>query len=179
MKKHLIVGLSLLSCTTLYANSDIPSLTVSSDLLFRDTTIVSPTARITAEEAKAINVTTTEDIISHEPNLIIRKRYIGDSNGTIGIRGSNMFQTTRTMVQADGLPLHYFLQTSYSGAPRWSLVGPDEVESMDVIYGPFSAEYGGNSMGGVVNIKTRDPKEQRVVLQGTLFNQDYDEKQTS
>ncbi|PCI20126.1 MAG: TonB-dependent receptor [Piscirickettsiaceae bacterium] len=177
-KNKLLIAIIAAASSIGVQAADIPSITVSSDVLFRDTTVVSPTARITAEEAKAINATTTEDIISHEPNLIIRKRFIGDANGTIGIRGSNMFQTTRTSVYADGLPLHYFLQTSFSGAPRWSLVGPDEVEEVEVIYGPFSAEYGGGSMGGVVNIKTRDPKERRVVLQGSLFSQDYDNRQT-
>ncbi len=177
--KPLIVTLSILHGTAALSDETIPTLTVSSDLLFRDTSIVSPTSKITAEQARGINVTTTEDIVSHEPNLIIRKRYIGDSNGTIGIRGSNMFQTTRTMVTADGLPLHYFLQTSYSGSPRWSLVGSDEVESAEVIYGPYSAEYGGNSMGGVVKLKTRDPQKRRIVLQGTLFSQDYDTLDTN
>lgn len=177
--RHLLLTLSLLHGSAAISEEGVRTLTVSSDLLFRDTSIVSPTSKITAEQAKGINVTTTEDIISHEPSLIIRKRYIGDSNGTIGIRGSNMFQTTRTMITADGLPLHYFLQTSYSGSPRWSLIGSDEVESAEIIYGPFSAEYGGNSMGGVVKLKTRDPKKRRIVLQGTLFSQDYDELGTN
>lgn len=179
INKYVLLTLGLLHGTSANSQEVIPTLTVSSDLLFRDTTTVSPTSKISAEEAEGINVTTTEDIVSHEPNLVIRKRYIGDSNGTIGIRGSNMFQTTRTMVTADGLPLHYLLQTSYSGSPRWSLVGSDEVESAEVIYGPFSAEYGGNSMGGVVKLKTRDPKKRRIVLQGTLFSQDYDELSTN
>ncbi|MBL4574829.1 MAG: TonB-dependent receptor [Opitutaceae bacterium] len=175
---HLFLGLSLLYGGITIAE-EISTITVSSDALFRDTSIVSPTSKITVEEAMGINMTTTEDIVSHEPNLIIRKRYIGDSNGTIGIRGSNMFQTTRTMVTADGLPLHYLLQTSFSGSPRWSLVAPDELESAEIIYGPFSAEYGGNSMGGVVKLKTRDPKKRRLVLQGSLFSQDYDKLETN
>ena len=167
MKKthHLLLLYSVLTSASSFAQQpvELPTLTISSDTLFSDTSIVSPTSTITAKQARGINVTTTEDIIAHEPSLVIRKRYIGDANGTIGIRGSNMFQTTRTMVTADGLPLHYFLQTSYSGSPRWSLIGSDEVEKAEVIYGPFSAEYGGNSMGGVVKLKTRDPKKRRVV----------------
>jgi len=45
----------------------------------------------------------------------------------------------------DGLAL----QTRWSGAPRWSLVAPNEIELAEVIYGPFSAGYSGNAMGGV------------------------------
>lgn len=130
---------------------------------------------LTAEDNEIINSTTTEDLIKHVPSLVIRKRFIGDSNGTIGIRGSNMFQTSRSMVYADGVPLHYFLQTRWSGAPRWSLVSADEIAQIDVIYGPFSAEYGGNAMGGVINIETSIPTERRVHLEAGFFSHDYSE----
>jgi len=128
---------------------------------------------LTPEDMAAINATTTEDLVKHEPSLIIRKRFIGDSNGTVGIRGSNMFQTTRSMVFSDGVPLHYFLQTRWSGAPRWSLVSADEIAQIEIIYGPFSAEYGGNAMGGVVNIETSIPTERRVHLEAGFFSHDY------
>ncbi len=127
------------------------------------------------EDMVSINATTTEDLISYEPGLVVRKRFIGDSNGTFGVRGSNMFQTSRSMVFADGVPLHYFLQTRWSGAPRWSLVSADEIAQIEVIYGPYSAEYGGNSMGGVVKIETAIPTERSFHIQGTLFSQNYDE----
>jgi iron complex outermembrane receptor protein len=135
---------------------------------------VIPSSMITAEELQAINFTNVEDALANEPNLIVRKRYIGDPNGTLGIRSANMFQTTRSMVFADGLPLHYHLQTQYSGAPRWSVVAPNEVESVEVLYGPFSAEYSGNAMGGVVNITTKVPTERKFTIEGALFAQQYD-----
>ncbi len=130
---------------------------------------------LTVEDTGLINSTTTEDLVKHVPSLVIRKRFIGDSNGTIGIRGSNMFQTSRSMVFADGVPLHYLLQTRWSGAPRWSLVSADEIAQIDVIYGPFSAEYGGNAMGGVINIETSIPTERRVHLEAGFFSHDYSE----
>lgn len=139
------------------------------------TTSSSPSSIMTPEDMASINSTTTEDLVKHEPSLVIRKRFIGDSNGTIGIRGSNMFQTPRSMVFADGVPLHYFLQTRWSGAPRWSLVSADEIAQIEVIYGPFSAEYGGNAMGGVINIETSIPTERRVHLEAGFFSHDYQE----
>ncbi len=72
------------------------------------------------------------------PSLQIRQRYVGDPNGVQGIRGANVLDCAN-MVYADGLPLHNFLQASFNGAPRWSLVGPNEIDSVDVVYGPFSA----------------------------------------
>lgn len=138
------------------------------------TLYIAPTSRVSAAQMESINLTTIEDAVVYEPGLIIRKRFIGDANGVIGMRNANMFQSTRSSVYADGLPLHYHLQTRWNGAPRWSLVAPDEVESVEIIYGPFSAAYSGNSMGGVVNIKTRTPTERKVSVKGAFFNQFYD-----
>ncbi len=138
-----------------------------------DTPYTSPSTSITKDEVEGINAATIDDFIKYEPSMVVRRRYIGDPNGTVGIRGSGMFQTARTMVFADGLPLHYLLQTRWNGAPRWSLVSADETESVEVIYGPFSAEYSGNAMGGVVNINTRLPTEYEFNAEVSVFSQDF------
>lgn len=135
----------------------------------------SSTVLLTEEDLVSINAMTTEDLVKYEPSLIIRQRYIGDPNGTMGMRSANMFQTARSSVYADGVPLHYFLQTAFNGAPRWALVGGNEVGSIEVIYGPFSAEYGGNAMGGVVNMETRIPTEREFHLEGSMFTQNFKE----
>lgn len=139
-----------------------------------DTPYTSPSTTITQEEAEGINASTVEDLIKYEPSMVVRRRFIGDPNGTVGIRGSGMFQTARTMVFADGLPLHYLLQTRWSGAPRWSVVSANETESVEVIYGPFSAEYSGNAMGGVVNINTKLPDKYEFNAEASVFAQDFE-----
>lgn len=146
--------------------------------LFSDASNFSPTSRLEAEELEAINFNTAEDAVAQESNVIVRQRFVGDPNGTLGMRGSNMFQTPRTMVFADGLPLHFHLQTRWNGSPRWSLVAPDEIEATNIIYGPFSAEYSGNAMGGVVNIETGMPEQETAQLETSLFQQSYDQLAT-
>ena len=111
-----------------------------------------PVSVLTQEDFVSINVATTEDVVKYEPSIVIRRRFIGDANGVLGMRGSNMFQTSRSMVFADGVPLHYLLQSRWNGAPRWTMVSASEIAQVKVRYGPFSAEYSGNSMGGVVEI---------------------------
>ncbi|MGK0297347.1 MAG: iron complex outermembrane receptor protein [Gammaproteobacteria bacterium] len=135
----------------------------------------SSTVILTAEDLVSINAMTTEDLVKYEPSLIIRQRYIGDPNGTMGMRTANMFQTARSSVYADGVPLHYFLQTAFNGSPRWALVGGNEVGSIEVISGPFSAEYGGNAMGGVINMETKIPTDRSFHFEGSMFLQDYKE----
>lgn len=122
-----------------------------------------------------INITTTEDLVKYEPSIAIRRRFIGDSNGTLGIRGANMFQTARSMVFADGVPLHYFLESRWKGAPRWTMVSASEIAQVEVVYGPFSAEYSGNAMGGVVLIETANPQEEEFHIDGSFFAQQFDD----
>lgn len=139
----------------------------------RDSHYTSPSTRVTRAQIELQNAQTTEEVLKYMPSLQIRQRYVGDPNGVLGIRGADMFSTARNMVYADGLPLHNFLQASFNGAPRWSLVGPNEIDSVDVVYGPFSAEYSGNSIGGVVNIKTRMPHKQEFYVESSLFIQPF------
>ena len=113
----------------------------------RDSHYTSPSTRVTRTQIERQNAQTTEEVLKYQPSLQIRQRYVGDPNGVLGIRGADMFSTARNMVYADGLPLHNFLQASFNGAPRWSMVGPNEIDAVDIVYGPFSAEYSGNSIG--------------------------------
>jgi len=131
----------------------------------------SPESLLLPEDMAAINAVTTEDLVKYEPSLVIRRRFIGDANGTIGIRSANMFQTSRSMVFADGVPLHYYLQSRWNGAPRWTMVSASEIAQVSVLYGPFSAQYGGNSMGGVINIETAIPQEFEFNADLSLFTQ--------
>ena len=139
----------------------------------RDSHYTSPSTRVTRAQIERQNAQTTEEVLKYQPSLQIRQRYVGDPNGVLGIRGADMFSTARNMVYADGLPLHNFLQASFNGAPRWSMVGPNEIDAVDIVYGPFSAEYSGNSIGGVVNIKTRMPRKQEFYVESSLFIQPY------
>ena len=139
----------------------------------RDSHYTSPSTRVTRAQIELQNAQTTEEVLKYQPSLQIRQRYVGDPNGVLGIRGADMFSTARNMVYADGLPIHNFLQASFNGAPRWSMVGPNEIDAVDIVYGPFSAEYSGNSIGGVVNIRTRMPRKQEFYVETSLFIQPY------
>ncbi len=173
---HRIALLSfLLPFTAVAANQDIQLDTQVTEASSASLINTGPVNLISAEQLESVNIINAEDAVRDQPGVIVRKRYIGDPNATLGMRGSNMFQTARTLVFADGMPLHYLLQTRYSGAPRWSVIAPSEINNIEVIYGPFSAAYSGNAMGGVVNIHSRMADEREVVIEGSAFMQDYDD----
>ncbi len=107
---------------------------------------------------EAINAVNTEDLMKYAPNFFVRKRYSGDSNGVPGFRGTHSTQSARTLVMVDGFVVSNFLGNSFGFSPKWGVVGPGEVQQFDIVYGPYSSRYAGNSMGGIVNITTRDPE---------------------
>jgi iron complex outermembrane receptor protein len=104
----------------------------------------------------------SEDALRYFPSLLVRKRYIGDYNhAMLSSRASGTSNSPRSMVFADGIPLSNLLGSGVSTlsyAPRWNMVSPEEIERVDVMYGPFSAAYPGNSVGAVVDYVTRMPK---------------------
>ncbi|MBB6124415.1 TonB-dependent receptor [Sphingobium subterraneum] len=125
------------------------------------------------EQFKAVNAFNTEDLMKYAPDFFVRKRYSGDSNGVPGFRGTHSTQSARTLVMVDGFVVSNFLGNSFSFAPKWGVVGPGEVRQFDIVYGPYSSRYAGNSMGGIVNISTRDPEETEAFVTVQGFVQPY------
>lgn len=119
-------------------------------------TVESVTAKQIEESA---NTVTTSGALQYLPSVHVRERYIGDRNGILVMRANSSIASAQTIVYADNLLLSNFLNNSFSTPPRWGMVSPDEIERIDMMYGPFSALYPGNSMGGVLNITTSMPEK--------------------
>ncbi|NVH73106.1 TonB-dependent receptor [Paraburkholderia sp. JPY432] len=128
---------------------------------------------ITRDQFANWNVVNTEDVLKYLPNLAVRKRFIGDLNSIIAVRGTSNTQSARGLVYADGLLLSNLLGNSYSFPPHWSMVSPDEIQQVDVIYGPFSALYPGNSLGATVLISTRMPNQFEATADVKAFTQHF------
>jgi len=133
----------------------------------------SPTATKTAEDLRAQNVFNPEDALKYAPNTTIRKRYIGDRNALIGGRSFSTLQAARGLVFVDGYLLSNFL--GRFDAPRWNMIAPEEIDRVDVLYGPFSAIYPGNSIGTTVAVRTRRPEGLETSVRTTAFTEQFDE----
>ena len=125
------------------------------------------------EQFKAVNAFNVEDLIKYAPNFFVRKRFAGDSNGVPGFRGTHSTQSARTLVMVDGFVVSNFLGNSFGFAPKWGVVGPGEVKQFDIVYGPYSSRYVGNSIGGIINITTRDPEKTEGFATVQGFAQPY------
>jgi iron complex outermembrane recepter protein len=116
---------------------------------------------VTREQIEqTINATDSEDALKYLPSLLVRKRYIGDYNhAVLSSRASGTGNSARSAVYADGILLSNYLGNGATYAPRWGMVSPEQIERVDVMYGPFSAAYPGNSVGAVVDYVTRMPSQ--------------------
>ncbi|MGN6374843.1 MAG: TonB-dependent receptor [Sphingomonas sp.] len=127
------------------------------------------------QQFAGVNAFNTEDLIKYAPDFFVRTRYIGDDNAVPGFRGTHSTQSARSLVMVDGFVISNFLGNSFSYPPAWGIVGPDEVKQFDIVYGPYSARYPGNSMGGIVNITTRPPDHTGAFVNLQNFQQSYDQ----
>lgn len=81
------------------------------------------------------------------PGPRLRQRYIGDTNAIISGRNAGTLQSARSLVHADGLLLSNFMTNGWNGGPRWGMVAPQSIASVEVLYGPYSALYPGDKQG--------------------------------
>ena len=108
---------------------------------------------------ETVNAATPAQTLKYLPSIQVRERFIGDRNGIIATRTIGAISSAQSMLFADGVLLSNLLGNSYSYPPRWGVVSPEEIESISMMYGPFSSLYAGNSFGGVISIQTRMPEK--------------------
>ncbi|TFW21429.1 TonB-dependent receptor [Duganella callida] len=127
-----------------------------------------------AQIEQSINAADAEDALKYFPSLNVRKRYIGDyDHAVLASRASGTGNSARSLVYADGILLSNLLGNGATFTPRWGMVAPDEIERVDVLYGPFSAAYPGNSAGAVVDYLTRMPTSLEVHGRLSGFSQGF------
>jgi iron complex outermembrane receptor protein len=137
-------------------------------------TVMATSESVTATQiAESINAVTSGAALNYLPSVHVRERYVGDRNGILVMRVNSSTSSAQTTVYADDLLLSNFLNNSFSTPPRWGMVAPAEIDRVDVVYGPFSALYPGNSAGGVVLITTHMPQRFEAHAGVDLMSQDF------
>ncbi|MFM0489865.1 TonB-dependent receptor [Paraburkholderia graminis] len=174
-------AMTAFAAAPVHADTTLPAVSVSANSAANES--VAPRAvdpnlpasveTVTREQFSNWNLVNTEDVLKYMPNLAVRKRFIGDLNSIIAVRGTSNTQSARGLVYADGLLLSNLLGNNFSFPPRWSMVSPDEIQQVDVIYGPYSALYPGNSLGATVLISTRMPKKFEAEADVKAFTQHF------
>ena len=110
---------------------------------------------VNARNIETKNASRLGDVLDQVPSLYLRGGALGQSQGTIGTSGMSLrgIDQTRTLILLDGQPI----QDAGSGKVNWRVPLIEDVARIEVVPGAFSALYGSNAIGGVVNIITKQP----------------------
>lgn len=129
---------------------------------------------VTARQiAESVNSVSSAGALQYLPSVHVRERFIGDVNGGLAMRMYGVNSSAETIVYADGLLLSNFLNNSCCPGPRWGMVSQHAIDRVDVMYGPFSALYPGNSVGGVVLMTTHMPSKFEAHAQVDVFGENF------
>ncbi len=149
--------------------------TVTSPRL-QNSSIPSTTESLTAARIEeTVNILDPEDAVKYLPSIFVRKRNYGDTQPTLATRTWGVNSSARSLVFVDDVPISALISNNNTtGAPRWGMVSPSQIQGIDMLYGPFAAEYPGNSMGGVLLITTRMPEQFQATASQTQALQTFD-----
>ncbi|MEA3438472.1 MAG: TonB-dependent receptor [Thermodesulfobacteriota bacterium] len=118
---------------------------------------------ISKEEIERRNIKTVDEALSETIGIFAkRNKGLMDTTSSVRLRGFKGDQYT--LVLLDGQPLN----DAYTGGLEWGMLPVDNIERIEVIRGAASALYGGNAMGGVINIITKTPEKLELSASGGL-----------
>ena len=124
------------------------------------------TTVVTKDELELRNLPTLDRALEFSAGVyVFRARGTADPLSRVMLRGFN--GANRTLTLLDGMPLN----DAYTGDVTWTSLPTGEVERVEVVRGPFSSLYGGNAMGGVINVLTRviDKRQLSLTAQGGTY----------
>lgn len=122
---------------------------------------------ISSEDIELRNIKTVDEALLEIPGVFAkRNKGLMDSTSSVRLRGFKGDQYT--LILLDGQPLN----DAYTGGVEWGMLPVDNIERIEVIRGAASALYGGNAMGGVINIITKTPEKLEIRASGGIGSHD-------
>ena len=115
---------------------------------------------ITAEEIKKTGSNSLRDLFSLETNFF-QKRKVRGGGHEVMIRGMD---TDKSLILVNGRRLANESSTSLGNANALDRINIHNVERVEIVYGPSSALYGSEAMGGVINIITKPSERQEITV---------------
>jgi len=113
---------------------------------------------VTKKEMETRNIKTVDEALDTLPGVFNRRQSLADTQSSIILHG--IPDQKRTLILRDGVTLN----NGYDGSVSFTALPTENVEKIEVVQGPFSSLYGGNAMGGVVNIITKMPEKREFTL---------------
>lgn len=163
-KKFLIVALiatSMLYADEFYEGSYVNlenSVISTTGFAEKTQNVTNTTTVITSEEINEKNFKTVAEVLESVPNIVISKNVFG---GTVDLRGQGSRAKANVQILVDGVNLNP-IDRSHGVMPLNS-IDLASVERIEVIPGGGAVLYGGGTVGGVINIITKNSFPKKVV----------------
>jgi len=109
---------------------------------------------LSAIQLKSLPVLNTDEYLQYLPGVNVSRPFgIFSSKSTVTMRGLDGKEQGRVLVMLDGIPIN----KADGGSVNWNLIYTGDIAAIEVVKGPGSSLYGGNAMGGSVNVISRKP----------------------
>jgi iron complex outermembrane recepter protein len=130
-------------------------------------------ARVNLVSLKTLQSTpnqSIDEVLKFVPGINYSRPFgIFSTKATVTMRGMSGKEQARVLVLLDGVPLN----KSDGGTVDWNMVDMNSVQKIEITKGAGSALYGGNAMGGIINIITDQPVQKfmaKASLEYGTFN---------
>jgi iron complex outermembrane receptor protein len=134
-----------------------------------DSRIVNTPVRIEAvgpKQMQALPLQSVDEVLKIVPGVNYSRSFgIFSPKATVTMRGMSGKEQGRVLILVDGIPMN----KSDGGGFDWNMIDPGMVQKVEVTKGAGSAIYGGNAMGGIINIISRKPTEKLFVNAGLEY----------
>jgi len=111
---------------------------------------------------------TMSELFRNVGGVDVQMEHNNGRNANFSIRGSSDYKpggyNNRVLVLLDG----FQISMPYSGSIDWNGMPLDFLDRVEVVKGPVSSLYGQNSMGGIINLVTKNHSEEFVTSKVTL-----------
>ncbi len=124
---------------------------------------------ITSDEIQKSSATTASEAIERTVGADVKDYGSTGSISTINLRGANAEQV---LVLLDGRRLNSASAGGFDMSDLPVLLG--DIDRIEIVRGPFSALYGADALGGVVNILTKKPTALATTITGETGSHGYE-----
>jgi len=109
---------------------------------------------ISPKMLKSVPMENIDEVLKYAPGINYSRPFgIYSTKGIVAMRGMSGKEQGRVLVLIDGVPIN----KSDGGTVDWNMIDLNSVQKIEITKGAGSAIYGGNAMGGTVNIISKTP----------------------
>lgn len=137
----------------------LPTITVTADRNAQKLDQAAPNVAVVPRQTlNQAAATQLDDVFLYEAGVSVPSDHSRRGNAGVNIRG---IDGNRILMMVDGvrLPESYAGGGSNGAVSGRDLVETDTLKQADIVKGPYSALYGSDALGGVVNMETYAPRD--------------------